>query len=140
MIVSSWENMRQHVYIRRQPRDTVQRGGGKPAVVCVFFQLHFTRRNGAGKAVHAQVKGGVVPLYGVQQLTYLHGEAQFLTQFAHHGILRAFRWLYLATGELPTTVVLVGWALGGKYSALGIINHRCYHLYRLALLCHAHPV
>ncbi len=129
--------MRQDVHICREPGNTVQRGGTQPAGVCVLVQLQLSARNAAQEALHAQVKGRVIPLHRVQQIPHQHLQPQFLCNFAHHGCLRGFARLNLAAGELPAAAVLTLRAFHRQHLPRLIQNEGCHHLHDSGHRVHA---
>ena len=101
--------------IRRKPFDGVQGFGSEPGGGFVFIQMKRVRKERAQEAVHGQMKIGIVPLDGFQQVAYLDFRIQFLLDFTHKSLLRALPALDLASGKFPPALPLAVSALSGEY-------------------------
>ena len=104
----------------------------------MLAQLQLTTQQTAHIAPHAQMKGRVVPFYGIQQLAHLHLHAQFLGYFPGNRILGRLSRLNLATRKLPSPTMLVLRAFHRQHTPLGIQNKGCHYLHNSKILAHAH--
>lgn len=129
--------MRQHIHICRKPRNAIQGRRVQPAGFRMLAQLQLATRDAADEALHAQMKRGVIPFYGVQQLAHLHLHAQLLTNLPRHGIPRSFTRFNLAPGKLPAPAVLMLRAFHRQHLALIIQDESRHHLHYPKILHHA---
>ncbi len=101
------------------------------------MQLQLAAGDAAEIAAHTQVKGRIIPLHRVQQVTYLHLKPQLLGNFARHSRLRGFPRFNLATGELPAAAVFMLLAFHSQHPARTIQYNGRHHFHNPDHFSHA---
>ena len=94
----------------------------------MLVQLQGAAEQATGKALHAEVEGGVIHLYSIHELLHGNLHLQLLSDFAGQGRLRRFARLNLAAGELPAAVELGISAFHGQHTLFVIQNERGNHI------------
>ena len=94
----------------------------------MLVQLQGAAEQAAGKALHAEVEGGVIHLDRVHELLYGYMKLQFLGNLAGQSRLRRFARLNLAAGELPAAIELGIGAFHRQHTLFIIQNKRGDHI------------
>ena len=103
----------------------------------MLVQLQGAAKQAAGKALHAEVEGGVIHLDRVHELPNGNMNLQFLGNLAGQGRLRRFARLNLAAGELPAAAVLALRAFYSQHLPRLIQNEGSHHFHDSELRIHA---
>lgn len=83
----------------------------------------------AEKALHGEMKCGIVVFYGSQRLLHPDFRGQFFPDLPFDGLLRRFSRLNLAPRKFPTVFEFTLSPLGGENFIL-VDDQRCHDLYR----------
>ena len=94
----------------------------------MLVQLQGAAEQATGKALHAEVEGGVIHLYSIHELLHGNLHLQFLSNFASQSHLRGFARLNLAAGELPAAIEFGIGAFHGQHTLFVIQNKRGDHI------------
>ena len=94
----------------------------------MLVQLQGAAEQATGKALHAEVEGGVIHLDRVHELLNGNMNLQLLGNLAGQGRLRRFARLNLAAGELPAAIEFGIGAFHGQHTLFVIQNKRGDHI------------
>ena len=94
----------------------------------MLVQLQSAAEQAAGKALHAEVEGGVIHLDRVHELPNGNMKLQFLGNLAGQRHLRRFARFNLAAGELPAAIEFGIGAFHGQHTLFVIQNKRGDHI------------
>ena len=108
-------NHMQYAFVCREPADGEQGVFGEPGGGFVLVEVEGFAGWCAAEAVHCEMEVGIVPLDGVNEVSDGDFGVEFLADFAHERLLRAFPGLHFPAREFPPVFELSVPPLGRKY-------------------------